>query len=157
MLDTTDPPSSELNRYLYHKDINDLILLLKGHKAMNFIINKEQYLALKARWSVLTHKTATDHAFYNVLRGFPANRGFSPVTNQKKLSNGTSAWDAYEAAKRNATQQAGELVHYQHDNEERRIRREANYSARIKELSERFGIEFTPELRAAIREALQNE
>ena len=59
---------------------------------MKFIINKEQYLAIKKIWANMKEHTASELIIYNLLRGFPADRGFTPVTNKNKLSNGHAPW-----------------------------------------------------------------
>lgn len=37
---------------------------------------------------------------FNIARGLPASRGFTPITNAKKLANGTSAMGAFDSALR---------------------------------------------------------
>lgn len=123
---------------------------------MNFIISKEQYLSIKARWSETSNcHSAKDHIIYNVLRGFPLDRGFSPVTDSNKLANGAEAWQAFTQAKSSAAFQFREIMHYEHDNADRKLRNEKAFAERIDSLNKQYGIEFTPELRATIREALK--
>ena len=53
--------------------------------------NKEHCLAFKKAWALASQdncQTATHHFLYNLLRGFPGDRGFTPVTNKNKLANG---------------------------------------------------------------------
>lgn len=54
--------------------------------------SKEEYLAFKATWASVVNSsaeiTAIHHVLYNLLRGFPHDRGFTPITNSNKLANG---------------------------------------------------------------------
>ena len=43
--------------------------------------------------------SAAEHVIYNILRGYPANRGFTPITNKNKLNNGQLADQGFDAAK----------------------------------------------------------
>lgn len=43
--------------------------------------------------------TSMDMIAYNIMRGHPADRGFSPITNTNKLANGTSTWYGLQFAK----------------------------------------------------------
>jgi hypothetical protein len=54
---------------------------------MNHIITKEEYLAVKAAWRQNTHHTKEEVILYNLLRGFSADRGFTPLVNPNKISN----------------------------------------------------------------------
>ncbi len=65
---------------------------------MNFVINKDQYLATKFAWKKKVGSTPSELVFYNLIRGFPLNRGFTPVTNAIKLANGASPMWAFELA-----------------------------------------------------------
>jgi hypothetical protein len=65
---------------------------------MNYIIDKEQYQALKAAWKNKQNHSASEMIAYNILRGFDAKRGFTPTTNQKKLINGRAEWHAFQQA-----------------------------------------------------------
>lgn len=70
---------------------------------MNFIITKEQYLAVKAAWAKLQSHSSTDLIIYNLLRGFPADRGFSPLVKQTKIiSNSGDKWHGFNMALRSA-------------------------------------------------------
>jgi len=55
--------------------------------------SKEEYLAFKATWASVVNSsaqiTSIHHVLYNLLRGLPHDRGFTPVTNSNKLANGT--------------------------------------------------------------------
>ncbi len=70
-------------------------LPLNGWKA-NFK-DKQHYIDFRARWSKLCYTTAdsdrpqlspTHYLVYSALRGRDWRRGFTPVTNPKKLANG---------------------------------------------------------------------
>lgn len=58
-----------------------------------FFNDKEHYLQFKAAWAKAVNDpdvqiTATHHLVYNLIRGYDATRGFTPITNVNKLSNG---------------------------------------------------------------------
>lgn len=59
---------------------------------MNYLLTKEQYLQVKANWKkfIVANKgaSAPDIVVYNILRSFPTSRGFTDITNPKKLANG---------------------------------------------------------------------
>jgi hypothetical protein len=62
---------------------------------------KEEYLNFKTAWSKLAKEkkiTTTMILFYNVVRGKKFKRGFTPVTNQNKLSNGAKPDQAFNEA-----------------------------------------------------------
>lgn len=119
---------------------------------MNFIINKEEFLKIKAAWPKITNRTASDHIFYNAFRGHDLKRGFAETTSPNKLQNGSSPWQAFEAAKREALGLIGLYPTYSHDTPARVAQRAAATAARIKWLSDKFGIEFSAELQATLRE-----
>lgn len=76
-------------------------------------LDRELFLAAKSAWkSASRNKTpsASAHVAWNLLRGLPADRGFSPVVNPRKLANGMSPWGAFEAAKRNAQAMSSEAL-----------------------------------------------
>jgi hypothetical protein len=54
-----------------------------------FIIqDKEQFKKIQACFKELSRSkqaTAADHVFYNIVRGKPIDRGFTPITNENKL------------------------------------------------------------------------
>lgn len=65
-----------------------------------YIISKEQYLAVKAKWAAnQTSHAAYEHIVYNLLRGKPAKTGFN-----EKIKNiqGDNSWFAFNCAKSNA-------------------------------------------------------
>ncbi len=58
-----------------------------------FFNDKEHYLQFKAAWAKAVNNpdvqiTASHHLVYNLVRGYDATRGFTPITNVNKLSNG---------------------------------------------------------------------
>ncbi len=54
---------------------------------------KEEYLAFRKAWATAVNNgeeiSAAHHVLYNILRGHPHSRGFTPITNANKLRNGT--------------------------------------------------------------------
>lgn len=70
---------------------------------MNFIITKEQYLTVKQQWANSNSHSSSDIIIYNLLRGFPADRGFSPLIKQTKItSNCGNKWNGYNMALQSA-------------------------------------------------------
>jgi hypothetical protein len=65
---------------------------------MNYIINKDQYNTLKAAWKKEATHSSVDMIAYNILRGFDAKRGFTPIRSVKKLTNGMKEWQAFNDA-----------------------------------------------------------
>lgn len=70
---------------------------------INSSLSREQFIAFRDAFRALANSrqlTATDELVYNLIRGLPADRGFSPVTNPTKLANGARAdfgfyWTSY--------------------------------------------------------------
>ena len=56
---------------------------------------KQTYLNLKKQWAKRKNHTALEHAVYNILRGYRADRGFSKMTNSNKLENGLFYGSSY--------------------------------------------------------------
>ena len=120
---------------------------------MNFIINKEEYLSAIAAWNKIINRTATDHIFYNALRGHDLKRGFSPVQSANKLANGISPWHSFDLAKKDALWQIRDTnAMWTQDTPERKARRDVEEKARMDSLSKKYGTIFTPELIATLRE-----
>lgn len=76
---------------------------------IKFFETKEQYLAFRAAWrAAVNHERAkanhdswihaTHHILLNIVRGKEPNYGFTPITNQVKLDNGSYPWVAYNQA-----------------------------------------------------------
>lgn len=64
---------------------------------MNTEITKEQFIAFREAFRARAHNkilTSTDMMLYNIVRGLPASRGFTPITNHTKLANGMIADNA---------------------------------------------------------------
>jgi hypothetical protein len=130
----------------------------KGHNIMQkFIINKEEYLKAKAAWNNIPNRTATDHIFYNALRGHDLKRGFAETISERKLTNGKGPWDSYNSALSSAAWSIRIEPKYSHDTPERAARREAATKEHIDGLGKKYGTEFTPELLTALREVFKGE
>ena len=119
---------------------------------MNFIINKEEYLSATAAWNKIANRNATDHIFYNALRGHDLKRGFSPIQSENKIANGMVPWHAFEDAKRGARWKTRIHAILSHDSAERQAKRDAEEKDRIDSLSKKFGVTFTQELIATLQE-----
>jgi len=123
---------------------------------MNFIINKEEYLSAMAAWNKIANRNATDHIFYNALRGHDLKRGFSPIQTESKLANGMLAWQAFDQAKKDAAWLIRDhLSMFQESDPARKSKREAEQKERIDSLSKKYGVIFTPELITTLRELLK--
>jgi len=123
---------------------------------MNFIISKEEYLCTIAAWNKITNRSATDHIFYNALRGHDLKRGFSPIQSESKLANGMSAWQSFDTAKHEAWWQIRDHSSMFHEsNPDRIAKRESEQKERIDSLSKKYGVTFTPELLTTLRELLK--
>jgi hypothetical protein len=66
--------------------------------------NTESYVALKRHWSALVNSsrrhelTAAHHLLYAALMGKDWRKGFTPITNRRKLENGAYAgWKLFRA------------------------------------------------------------
>ena len=122
---------------------------------MNFIINKEEYLSAMAAWNKIANRNATDHIFYNALRGHDLKRGFSPIQTESKLANGMLAWRAFDTAKHDAWWMLRDNTAFSNDTVERKARRDAEQKERVDSLSKKYGVIFTPELITTLRELLK--
>jgi len=123
---------------------------------MEYIISKEEYLSATTAWTKIANRTATDHIFYNALRGHDLKRGFSPIKeNSPKLANGAQPWQAFDQAKQDARWSLRANEGLRGDTPERTARRELEYKDRIESLSKKFGVTFTPELINTLRELLK--
>ena len=119
---------------------------------MNFIINKEEYLCTIAAWNKIANRNATDHIFYNALRGFDLKRGFSPIQSENKIAAGMTPWQSFENAKKDAAWQIRDDSAWTHDTPDRAAKRAASTKERIDTLSKKYGTTFAPELLATLRE-----
>lgn len=121
----------------------------------NFIINKEEYIKVKAAWNQIPNRTAEDHIIYNALRGHDLKRGFAPTTSDRKLTNGKSEWDGYDTAMSNAHWRLRAEPANKWDTPDRAASRALQEKERIDAMSKKFGTDFTPELLTALRELLK--
>jgi len=120
---------------------------------MKFIINKEEYLSVKAAWKQTPNHTATDHIFYNALRGHNLKRGFNPIQAERKLSNGMIQWNSYKNERFNARWELRDSVKARRYNTPEFISmRAAEQKERISLLSKRYGVTFTQELIIKLQE-----
>lgn len=122
---------------------------------MNFIITKDEFLAAKSAWTQPGyHHDAADHIIYNAIRGHALDRGFSPITDERKLQGSADPMRTFKDAKTNAKWALRETPEYLNDNPERKARREAENATRLANLGTKFGVVFTPELLITLRELL---
>lgn len=54
---------------------------------------------MKEKFKAQKVHSPAEHVIYNILRTWPADRGFTPVTNPIKLKNGQTANQAFNAAR----------------------------------------------------------
>lgn len=101
-----------------------------------YLISKEQYQAMRAAFKAQKSHSAADHLIYNILRSYPADRGFTPISNSNKLNNGQRPNQAFESAKLE--------IEYQ--------LRSAKF---LEKLKEKFGIEFSEDLINVIKEQVK--
>lgn len=120
----------------------------------NYIINKEEYIKVKAAWNQIPNRNAEDHIIYNALRGHDLKRGFAPTTTERKLQGG-DPWQAFALAKSAARWSTRVEPSYPSEAPERAARRATQVKERTDALSKKFGTEFTPELLTALRELLK--
>lgn len=124
---------------------------------MNYIIEKAQYESVVAKWKQTKSHTAAEHIIYNALRGFDPKRGFTPITHSNKLANGAQLWDGYNTALytakwllREANIRMGKYA-----TELDILLRTDSENERIKQTSDKFGVEITSELRTKLLELLK--
>ena len=91
---------------------------------------------MKEKFKAKKVHSPAEHVIYNILRSYPANRGFTPITNPIKLNNGQTANQAFNAAKLE--------IEYQI--------RGARYLESLKEM---FGVEMTEDLVNKIKEQVK--
>lgn len=115
---------------------------------MNFIINKEEYLAVTSAWASNSTHTAVEHILYNALRGHDLKRGFSPIQSANKLANGSTSWQSFDQACRDARRE----LRFRETHPTPRS--EAEQQERFNRLNKRFGIIFTAELLSTLGELL---
>jgi hypothetical protein len=57
-----------------------------------YLLDRAQFSQFRTAFKALAHKRAllpSDMLLYNFLRDLPRERGFSPITNRRKLDNGS--------------------------------------------------------------------
>jgi len=121
----------------------------------NFIISKDQYLEVIKAWRETKHHTASEHIIYNILRGYPSSRGFTPITNKIKLANGAQADLAEINAEREVTRYLGPNPYSHPGQSQDRLAHVAAASAFCEQQSNRFGVLFNNELCIKIYEVLK--
>ncbi len=121
---------------------------------MNFIISKEEYLNAITAWNKILNRNSSDHIIYNMIRGHNPNRGFSPIQSPNKLNNGAKPWQSFEQAKSATRFSLRDASGLRNDTSARTALRELDFKDRRDALSKKFGITFTPELIAKLKEVL---
>ena len=92
---------------------------------------------MKATFKAQKPHSAAEHMIYNILRSYPADRGFTPITNKNKLNNGQRPNQAFESARLEI---------------EFRLRSQKSLTL----LQEMFGIEFSEDLISKIKEQVKS-
>lgn len=98
----------------------------------SYMLDREQFTKFRTAFKALAAKRAlmpADIMLYNLLRDLPKDRGFSAITNPRKLENGTDQW----LGLKQAASHLKYMTKY----------RKADFNAR-------FGLEFSDSLIAAI-------
>lgn len=73
---------------------------------MNTILTREQFTTFRTTFRRLAANKQLepiDLMFYNIIRGLPSSRGFSPITNTNKLANGAAPNYSFESTRRRLT------------------------------------------------------
>ena len=115
----------------------------------NYIITKEQYLAVKAAWKKEPN-LFRNIILYNILRSFPPKRGYTAITNPVKLANGMKEWDGFNTAKFWLERSFVEPKVSKWHTPDQFAERTKEYQNLLKP----YGLEYDPELYAKIREIL---
>jgi hypothetical protein len=69
---------------------------------MEHLFTKEQFITFRDAFKALARNkqiTAAHIIAYNIVRGYPMDRGFTPITNQIKLNNGLFDTSGFVKAK----------------------------------------------------------
>ena len=96
-----------------------------------YIYTKEQFLQFNERFIAAANAkniSSADMLLHNIISNKAVRCGFTPITNQQKLSNGAKEWRGFDEACSN--------LRY--------------YLRSRKHLADKFGIEITDETQAAI-------
>lgn len=62
---------------------------------INHLLSREQFAQFHAAFKALAHNralTPSDMLVYNIIRGLPSDRGFTAITNTRKIQAGSDAW-----------------------------------------------------------------
>lgn len=101
------------------------------------MLTKEQFITVKTTWKLEKEHTVHEHIIYNILRGKSADEGFVPLTDWGRLhASQNNPWFNYDNA----------ILELRYRLNEKRY----GYEGTVKHYSEVFGIDFTPDLVAAI-------
>jgi hypothetical protein len=68
----------------------------------SYLLTREQFQAFRTYFRTRAKDrrlSPTDILTYNMIRGLPLDRGFSPVTSPIKIANGAQPWMSFEQAK----------------------------------------------------------
>jgi uncharacterized protein YhfF len=119
---------------------------------MNFIIDTEQYLKAKAAWSKRQDHSSAEMIIYNILRGFDATRGFTPISNPRKLANGMTPMLHFMQNSYACRLMIAPLVHNRWVNDEQH---KQNVERQKKAFEAIYGLELSDELREKILTGLK--
>jgi len=124
---------------------------------LKYIINKMQYIEAKAAWKKIIKPTAPTLIIYNLLRGFPANRGFTPITNKNKLANGYKAWSTFEIARMFILRALTAPVASQWRTDAQNLEQYARYKDQLLKYGLPYNAELFERLTELCKEQIQNE
>lgn len=114
------------------------------------ILSKDQYLHMKSTWAKNNSHSAADMVTYNVLRGFPADRGFVPLTVPSKItSRSNDKWDGFNTARNVAN---ANLMTAITPTRWRTLEQDkAILDKHISDFKGTFGLDITPEIQEALK------
>lgn len=104
---------------------------------MNNVLSREQFFAFVSKFRTRAQSKELepiDMMFYSITRGLPANRGFTPITNTRKLNAGQDPDYSYKTSK----QHLKYLLTHKHA-----------------WIQGRYGVDFTPEIQGQLLEVLK--
>lgn len=99
-----------------------------------FILSKEQFVQYNDHFVSAARAralTAGDMLLHNILCNKDIRRGFTPITNSNKLNHGANEWQGFIAARDE-------------------IRHLFCWASRLEAYQKKFGLELTPDIKAAI-------
>lgn len=73
---------------------------------ISYTLSKQEFLQFQSAFRARAKAgsiSSPDMVLYNIVRGKPANHGFTAITNTRKLQNGADRWEGYKQAKYFAT------------------------------------------------------